>query len=97
MKQNRDLSGTQWLPKDDLELKLVEAIADIEYNNFVNAMDRLVALPYSYKSKDFVMAYRKPLMTQMNMYDVLKPQFDKQGRQFVTTYGELEGETILWV
>lgn len=84
-----DLSGSQWLTKDDLQLKLVEDIADIEYNNFVNAMDRLVALPYSYKCKEFILEYRKPLMAQTNMYDVLKPQFDETGRQFVTTYGEL--------
>lgn len=92
-----DLSGTQWLPKDDLELKLVEEIADIEYNNFVNAMDRLAALPYSYKSKEFIMSYRKPLMTQTNMYDVLQPQFDEQGRQFVTTYGMARNAIVVCI
>lgn len=60
-------------------------------------MDRLVSLPYSYKSKDFVMAYRKPLMTQMNMYDVLQPQFDEQGRQFVTTYGTCLGPISVYI
>lgn len=84
------MSGTQWLPKDELELVLVEEIADIEYTNFVNAMNRLVALPYSYKTKEFIDKYRKPLITQTNTYDVLKPQYDEQGRAFVTTYGMVE-------
>lgn len=81
------MSGTQWLSKEELELVLVEEIAEIEYTNFVNAMSRLVALPYSYKTKEFIDKYRKPLMTQTNTYDILKPQYDEQGRMFVTTYG----------
>lgn len=83
-----DLSGTQWLPKDDLQQLLVEEIADIEYDNFVKSMERLVGLPYSHRSKAFIMTYRKPLMTDANTYDTLKPQYDADGRMFVTTYGK---------
>lgn len=76
------------MSKDDLEIILMEEIADIEYGNFLTALNRLVALPYSYKSKDFIDKYRKPLMTQSTTNEVLKPQYDVQGRMFVTTYGK---------
>ena len=82
-----DLSGFNWLSKDQLELHLLEKVADIEYNNFTNAMDRLVSLPYSYKSKEFIDRFTKPLMDQSKQMEVPKPQIDDKGRQFITTYG----------
>src|SRR5690349_9154600 len=47
-----DLSGSTWMSKDQLELRLVEVIRDIEYNNFVNAITRLANHPYSYRVKE---------------------------------------------
>lgn len=84
--QKIDLTGFQWIPKEQLEKQLVEMIADIEYNNFVNVMDRLVAHPYSYKKKAFIYQYTKPLLDQSKQPEVPKPQIDEQGRQFITTY-----------
>lgn len=84
--QKVDLTGFQWIPKEQLEKQLVEMIADIEYNNFVNAMDRLVAHPYSYKRKEFIYKFTKPLLDQSKQPEVPKPQIDEQGRQFITTY-----------
>ncbi|XP_055921116.1 28S ribosomal protein S9, mitochondrial [Eupeodes corollae] len=84
--QKVDLTGYQWLPKDQLEKQLVEMIADIEYNNFVNAMDRFVAHPYSYKRKDFIYKFTKPLLDQSKQPETPKPKIDEQGRQFITTY-----------
>lgn len=84
----RDLTGSQWLPKGELEKLLVENIEDIEYDNFINAMSRLASLPYSYKTKDFINVHRKPLIAQSNKYEIPEPQYDEKGRMFVTTYGE---------
>lgn len=81
-----ELSGTQWLKKEPLEDLLVEKIADIEYTNFLNAFNRLVDMPYAYRSRDFIMKYRQSLMTQTNKYEILTPQPDGTGRMFVTTY-----------
>ncbi|CAG9771019.1 unnamed protein product [Ceutorhynchus assimilis] len=81
-----ELSGSQWLDKNTLEQKLVEPVSDGEYSNFLKAMDRLCSLPYSHKAKDFIMEYRKPLMSNSEAFDVIKPQIGPDGRQFVTTY-----------
>lgn len=67
----------------------MEEIADIEYGNFVSAMDRLVASPYAYKAKDFIDRYRKSLMKQTSTYDVPKLQYDENGRSFITVYGKI--------
>ncbi|EDW15331.1 28S ribosomal protein S9, mitochondrial [Drosophila mojavensis] len=84
--QKLETAGFQLLPKDQLERVLVEHIADIEYQNFTNAMDRLISLPYSYKSKAFIERYLKPLIDQSKQLEVPKPKIDEQGRQYITTY-----------
>lgn len=83
-----DLSGSQWLPQVELEKILVENIEEIEYDNFVNAMTRLASLPYSYRVKDFIYTYRKPLIADSHNNEIPKPTYDDKGRQVVTTYGK---------
>jgi small subunit ribosomal protein S9 len=83
-----NLSGTQWISKDHLELMLVETIRDIEYNNFVNAMTRLANMPYSYRCKDFIDKYRKSLLNQTITLDIPKPEIGEDGRSYITVYGE---------
>lgn len=77
----------QWLSKDELENELVESIGDLDYRNFVIAIERLCLLPYSYRIKDFILKYRKPLLTNSNTYEITKPKYDADGRMYVTTYG----------
>lgn len=81
-----DLSGSQWLEKPALELKLMETISDREYASFQNAMERLYSLPYSYKVQDFLMEYRKPLISQTKTFDAIVPQIGEDGRQYVSVY-----------
>ncbi|XP_037027846.1 28S ribosomal protein S9, mitochondrial [Bradysia coprophila] len=80
------MSGAQWVSKDDLENILVETIGDLDYQNFITAMERLCSLPYSYRLKDFIMKYRKPLLARTNVYEIAKPKYDTDGRMYVTTY-----------
>lgn len=83
-----NMSGFQWMSKDSLELVLVEGIRDIEYNNFVNSMTRLADHPYSYRHKEFIDKYSKPLMSSSVVLEIPKPQTDADGRGFITVYGE---------
>lgn len=85
-----DLTGTQWISKDLLELRLVETIADIEHNNFAAAMNRLASHPYSYRHKEFIERYCRPLMNQTITVDIPKPQVGQDGRSFITVYGNSE-------
>lgn len=51
-------------------------------------MERLMALPYSYKAKDLIALYQKPLMSQTNLSDIPKLQYDTDGKAFITVYGK---------
>lgn len=75
------------MDKASLEKELVETIGDKDYESFIATMERLCKLPYSYRFKDFIFQYRKPLMTHEDTYQAPKPQYDADGRAFITTYG----------
>lgn len=83
----RELTGFQWLTKEQLEKQLVEVITEKEYENFVTVMERLCTHPFSYKAKDFIQKYRTPLLSQTVTLEVPKPSYDQDGRAYVTTYG----------
>lgn len=83
-----NLTGFQWLNKDQLELKLVETIQEIEHGNFINAMDRLAKHPYSYRSKALIDQFSRPMLNQKVTLEIPKPQIGEDGRSFITTYGE---------
>lgn len=81
--------GSTWITKDKLELMLVETIMDREYGQLISALERLVALPYSYRVKEFVDKYRKPLLQRMaQQTEIPEVQYDEKGRAFITTYGK---------
>ncbi|KAL5274096.1 MRPS9 family protein [Megaselia abdita] len=81
-----DMTGFAWLSKTDLEKILVETISDLEYNNFLNTMNRLAAQPAAFKCREFALQYAKPLIDQSKISEIPKPQFDENGKQFITTY-----------
>lgn len=69
----------------------METITDREYATFEKAMERLYSLPYSYKAQDFLMEYRKPLISQTKTFDAIVPQIGEDGRQYVSVYGNCFG------
>lgn len=80
------LEGNIWLGKEELENILVEKITDQEYDSFKLVMERLVRIPYSYRYKEFVEKFRKPLATQKFALEIPKPSYDDEGRAYITTY-----------
>lgn len=84
-----ELTGSDWIPQETLELKLVEAIRPVEYRYFTSLMDRLVQHPYSFRAKEFIMQFRRVLMNQRITLDVPKPHIGEDGRAFITVYGLL--------
>lgn len=82
----RNLEDSTWLSKDHLQNKIIEDITDKQYENFVVMMDRLLAHPYSYQCKDFIMEYRQTLHNQLSEREIIEPKIGEDGRQYVTTY-----------
>lgn len=67
--------------------KIIEEISDKQYEEFIATMDRLLAHPYSYKCKDFILNYRHVLRSQSEDRSIIEPKVGEDGRQYVTTYG----------
>ncbi|KAF5277480.1 hypothetical protein FQR65_LT03817 [Abscondita terminalis] len=88
-KLSLELSGYQWVQREALEKMLLETVGEKDYDSFVAAMERLCNLPYSYRVKDFILIYKKPLIGQTESFDIPKLQYDKDGRAYVTSYGGL--------
>ncbi|XP_069676223.1 small ribosomal subunit protein uS9m isoform X2 [Periplaneta americana] len=78
-------SGSMWITKQELEKILVETVSDREYSRFVTIMDRLIEHPYSYRLKEFVEKFRKPMLSGTSALEIPKPQYDADGRAYVTT------------
>ncbi|XP_023708287.1 28S ribosomal protein S9, mitochondrial [Cryptotermes secundus] len=82
--QAMSTSGSVWLPKSQFEIILVEKLSDREYSNLIYVMERLIQHPYSYRLKDFIEKFRKPILSQSTAYDIPKPQYSADGRAYVT-------------
>ncbi|XP_046398436.1 28S ribosomal protein S9, mitochondrial [Ischnura elegans] len=89
-----DLSGSEWLPKENLEKLLLETINDREYANFIKAMERLVRHPYSYRVKDHVFKFRKLLMNQTKVEDIPKPEIREDGKSVVNVTGAIRKTAV---
>ncbi|KAK0168760.1 hypothetical protein PV327_002530 [Microctonus hyperodae] len=81
-KMNADASS--WVSLTDLQNLFLENVIDKEYENFINAGERLINHPYSENAREFIMKYRvtKALLSDGLM--VLPLEYDNQGRPFVT-------------
>lgn len=83
------MEDSVWLTKEKLQTKIIEDIADKHYENFIIMMERLLAHPYSYQCKDFIMNYREVLLAQHKDRDIVEPKIGEDGRKYVTSYGNL--------
>lgn len=90
----RNLDGSTWLEKEELQNFIIEDITDRQYVNFVTMMDRLAAHPYSYECKDFIFRYRKQLRTDQKDREITEPKIGADGRRYVTSYGNLKKECL---
>lgn len=80
-----NLTGSEWLKKEDLQNSLVETLSEGEYENFVQIMERLADHTYSAAIKDFILKHRKPLMESSMSFEPAEPQVDVDGRKFIFT------------
>lgn len=88
------MDSSKWLEKDELQDIIIEDINDRLYENFIVMMDRLAAHPYSYECKDFIFKYRKLLRIEQRGRSIVEPKIGKDGRRYVTTYGNLNKKTF---
>ncbi|XP_028318968.1 small ribosomal subunit protein uS9m [Gouania willdenowi] len=79
--------SSRWLTKDELQLRLVENVADQEYERFLRLMERLVVMPHSAALQDMVMQYRHQLETQSTKQTPPQLLMDERGVAYSTAEG----------
>ena len=62
----------------------------IQVNELTEALERLLENEFSYKAKDFIFKFRKPIGAIQAVKDPLEPQFDETGRSYVEYLGKLD-------
>jgi len=83
------LSSTKWMSNKELSKKLIEDLSDKEYDDLINGFERLLELPFSYKSKDFIFKCRVPLSDLISSSkEIVKPEYDAEGQSFVEYTGQ---------
>ncbi|KAM5228052.1 small ribosomal subunit protein uS9m [Ctenodactylus gundi] len=83
----RDLIGSRWLIKEELEEMLVEKLSDQDYTHFIQLLEKLVTLQGGPAEEEFVQRFRRSMPVQ-SMQQVMEPvQYDEQGVAFSTSQG----------
>ena len=60
----------------------------IQLNELVEALERLLENPFSYKAKDFIFKFRKPIAAVQSVENPVEPQYDENGRAIVEYTGK---------
>jgi len=79
--------GSEWLSMTELGAMLVEKLRDVEYQEFLRAMNRLVEHPLSFHHKEFIFRFRKMLKATTETQAVPELVFDAAGRPYMAARG----------
>merc|ERR1711884_83926 len=70
---------SEWIPKEELQIQLVEKLKDEQYEHLLVLLERLLAHPLSHLVQDFIMSHRKQLEVQALTIDVPEIETDEDG------------------
>ncbi|XP_050461590.1 28S ribosomal protein S9, mitochondrial-like isoform X2 [Cataglyphis hispanica] len=95
-----NLIGSEWLSKKDIQQQLLENVIDLEYTYLITSLERLCDHPLSKRATDFIMKYRKILVSHSNEITVPPLEHDSTGRPYIKVKNCLRksarGEVIVW-
>nr|AAI09584.1 MRPS9 protein [Bos taurus] len=86
--KSKDLIGSRWLIKEELEEMLVEKLSDQDYAQFIRLLERLSALPCDAAEEEFVGRFRRTVTVQSKKHLIEPLQYDEQGMAFSTGQGK---------
>ncbi|XP_045741226.1 small ribosomal subunit protein uS9m isoform X2 [Mirounga angustirostris] len=85
--KTKDLIGSRWLIKEELEEMLVEKLSDQDYAQFIRLLERLLTL-YGGAEEEFVQRFRRSVTIQSKKQLIEPVQYDEQGMAFSTSEGK---------
>lgn len=83
-----DLTGTQWVSKEELERMFVEELDDEQYDYFVRTLTRLAEHPYSMKAEAFITRFRKQQISNLSSAAIKPLSHDANGNPYAVANGE---------
>ncbi|XP_052049171.1 28S ribosomal protein S9, mitochondrial [Apodemus sylvaticus] len=91
--ESRDLIGSRWLIKEELEEMLVEKLSDQDYVQFIRLLEKLLTLPCGPAEEEFVQRFRRSVTVQSKKQLIEPVQYDKQGMAFSSSEGRRKSAT----
>nr|XP_042115625.1 28S ribosomal protein S9, mitochondrial-like [Peromyscus maniculatus bairdii] len=85
--ESRDLTGSRWLTKEELEGMLVEKLSDQDYVKFIQLLEKLLTLPYGPAEEEFVQMFRRSVTIQSKKQVIELVQYDEKGMAFSNSRG----------
>ncbi|XP_029792954.1 28S ribosomal protein S9, mitochondrial isoform X3 [Suricata suricatta] len=85
--KTKDLIGSRWLIKEELEDMLVEKLSDQDYAQFIRLLERLLTVQRD-AEEEFVQQFRRSVTIQSKKQLIEPLQYDEQGMAFSTSEGK---------
>uniref|UniRef100_A0A2K5EB52 Small ribosomal subunit protein uS9m n=1 Tax=Aotus nancymaae TaxID=37293 RepID=A0A2K5EB52_AOTNA len=86
--KTRDLTGSRWLIKEELEEMLVEKLSDQDYMQFIHLLEKLLTLQYGAAEEESVQRFRRSVIIQSKKQLTEPVQYDEQGMAFSKSEGK---------
>ncbi|KAJ7421203.1 28S ribosomal protein S9, mitochondrial [Willisornis vidua] len=87
-KEKRNLVGSRWLTKIELEGMLLEKLSDDDYSRFIQLLEKLMASPCSDIEEKYIQKFSREVPVQMQKVVIEPLQHDEQGVAFSTGEGK---------
>ncbi|XP_008541546.1 small ribosomal subunit protein uS9m [Equus przewalskii] len=97
--KTKDLIGSRWLIKEELEEILVEKLSDQDYAQFIRLLERLLTLQRGGAEEEFVQRFRRSVTIQSKKQLIEPVQYDEQGMAFSRSEGRrksAEAEAVVY-
>ncbi|XP_048208429.1 28S ribosomal protein S9, mitochondrial [Perognathus longimembris pacificus] len=86
--ETRDLIGSRWLIKEELEEMLVEKLSDQDHMQFIRLLEKLLTLHCGPAEEEFVQKFRRSIAIQSKKQLIEPVQYDEQGMAFSRSEGK---------
>ncbi|XP_025890265.1 28S ribosomal protein S9, mitochondrial [Nothoprocta perdicaria] len=86
--KSKNLPGSRWLTKMELEEMLLENLSDHDYSRFIQLLQKMVALPYGADEEKYMKKFSKEIVSQLQKVVIEPLQYDERGVAFSTAEGQ---------
>ncbi|NWX10153.1 RT09 protein, partial [Caloenas nicobarica] len=86
-KKKRNLAGSRWLTKIELEEMLLEKLTDNDYSRFILLLEKLMTLPFGDTEEKYVQKFSKEVPVQLQKVVIEPLKYDERGVAFSTAEG----------